>query len=121
MAIRDWLKPPRRLIALFLLVTLVPSLALVASGWRLLEQDRALSLSQFAEGREQAADPALSDLERLISLAEQALGDAQSLRSVADRDDDVVGGTFGPERVEAFPSGRLAFLSAHRGRHRSAG
>ena len=109
MAIRDWLKPPRRLIALFLLVTLVPSLALVASGWRLLEQDRALSVNQLAERRDQAADLAVSDLERLVSLAEHALGDPQLLRSVADRDDDVVGVTFGTERVEAFPDGRLPF------------
>lgn len=109
MAIRDWLKPPRRLIALFLLVTIVPSLALVASGWRLLEQDRALSLSQFAERREQAADLAVSALERLVSLAEQALGDPQLLRSVADRDADAVGVTFRTERVEAFPDGRLTF------------
>src|SRR6266508_3106076 len=109
MAIRDWLKPPRRLIALFLLVTLVPSLALVASGWRLLEQDRALSVNQLAERRDQAADLAVSDLERLVSLAEHALGDPQLLRSVADRDEDVVAVTFGTERVEAFPSGRLTF------------
>ena len=109
MATRDWLEPPRRLIALFLLVTIVPSLALVASGWRLLDQDRALSLNQLAERREQAADLAVSDLENLVSRAEQALGDPQSLRSLTDSDDDVAGVTFEAERVEAFPSGRLAF------------
>jgi signal transduction histidine kinase len=109
MAIRDWLKPPRRLIALFLLVTLVPSLALVASGWRLLEADRALAVNQFAERREQAADLAVSDLERLVSQAEQALSDPQSLRSVGDGDDDVVGVTFATERVEVYPGGRLTF------------
>ena len=71
MAMRDWLRPPRRLLGLFLLVTLVPSLALVASGWRLLEQDRLLSLSQQSERREQAADLAVSELERLVGAAER--------------------------------------------------
>lgn len=108
MAPGDWLRPPRRVLALFLLATLVPSLALVASGWRLLEQDRALSLSQLTERREQAADLAVSELGRLVGAAEQALRDPQVLRSAAG-DDDVLSVMFGADRVEAFPSGRLAF------------
>ncbi len=109
MALRDWLQPPRRLIALFLLVTLVPSLALVALGWRLLEQDRALSLSQLSERRDQAADLAVSGLEQVVAAAEQTLRDPQALRSVAASDNDVVAVIFGTERVEAFPRGRLTF------------
>ena len=109
MALRDWLQPPRRLLALFLLATLVPSLALVASGWRLLEQDRALSLNQLSERREQAADLAVSELERLVAAAEQALRDPQALRSAAAGDGEVVAVMFETERVEAFPVGRLAF------------
>ena len=109
MTLRDWLQPPRRLIALFLLATLVPSLALVASGWRLLEQDRALSLNQLSERREQAADLAVSELERLVAAAEQALRDPQALRSAAAGDGEVVGVMFETEGVEAFPGGRLAF------------
>lgn len=64
-------------------MTLVPSLALLASGWRLLEQDRALSLGQLSERREQAADLAVSELERLVAAAEQALRNPQTLRSAA--------------------------------------
>jgi signal transduction histidine kinase len=109
MALRDWLEPPRRLIALFLLVTLVPSLALIASGWRLLEQDRRLSLSQLSERREQAIDLAVSELEHLLASAEHTVGDPQSLRSAAASDDDAVGVTFGAEHVDAFPKGRLTF------------
>ena len=96
----------RRRLAIFIVV---PSLALVFSGWRLLEQDRELSLSQLSERREQAADLAVSELERVVALTEQALGNPQTLRSAASSDTEVVGVTFGTDRVEAFPNGRLTF------------
>ncbi len=96
MALRDWLQPPRHVIALFLLVTLVPSLALVAAGWRLLEQDRALSVAQLSERREQAADLAVSELERSMATTEQALRDAEQLPAAVADDEDVVSVTFEP-------------------------
>ena len=108
MGLGDWLQPPRRLIALFLLVTLVPSLALIASGWRLLEQDRALSLNQLSERREQAADLAVLELEQVVAQAEEALGDQRALRAAAS-DGDGVGVIFGGEHVDVFPSERLSF------------
>ena len=40
MTLRSWFRPPRRLTALFLAVTLVPSALLVALGWLLFRQDR---------------------------------------------------------------------------------
>lgn len=109
MALRDWLQPPRHLIALFLIVTLVPSLALVASGWRLLEQDLALSIAQLSERREQAADLVVSELERFLAAAEQALRDPDALRAAIESDDDVVGITFESDQLEAWPRGRLPF------------
>lgn len=109
MALRDWLQPPRHLIALFLIVTLVPSLALVASGWRLLEQDLALSIAQLSERREQAADLVVSELERFLAAAEQALRDPDALRAAVATDDDVVGITFESDQLEAWPRGRLPF------------
>jgi signal transduction histidine kinase len=109
MVLRDWLQPPRRLIALFLLVTLVPLLALVASGWRLLEQDQALSLSQLSERREQAADLAVSELERFVAAVEQGLRDPQALRAAVGSDSGIVGIVIDRQRLEAFPSDRLPF------------
>lgn len=109
MALREWLAPPRHLIALFLLVTLLPSLALVALGWRLLEQDRALSLQQLSERREQAADLAVSELDRVVSATAQALRDPEALRAAVGRDNDSVGVIFERERLEVFPNRRLTF------------
>jgi len=37
MTLRAWFQPPRHLLALFLLITLVPSALLVYSGWRLIQ------------------------------------------------------------------------------------
>jgi integrase len=37
-----WLRPPRRLLVLFLAVTLAPAAGIIWLGWRLLEQERAL-------------------------------------------------------------------------------
>lgn len=108
MALREWLQPPRRLIALFLLVTLVPSTALVVLGWRLLEQDRALSLNQLSERREQAADLAVLELEHVVAGAEHALESPESLAAVAG-ERDAVGVIFGIETVRALPAERLAF------------
>jgi len=109
MFLSRWLHPPRRLVALFLLITLVPSLLLVAAGWRLLEQDRALSLTQLVERREQAADLAVVDLERSLVSAERVLRDPAVLRQVTQTGDDVVAVVMGAGRVEAFPEGRLTF------------
>ncbi len=40
--LRSWLRPPRDLLMLFLLVMLAPAATLVVLGLRLVEQDRAL-------------------------------------------------------------------------------
>lgn len=101
--------PPRRLLFLFVLVTLVPSLALVASGWRLLEQDRALSIAQVSERREQAADLVVSELERVIGAAEQGLRDPATLRPGVEGAGDAVIVTFEPDGLDVFPAEWLPF------------
>ena len=80
MSLQAWFRPPRQLIALFLLITLVPSVLLMAFGWRLLQQDRVNGLQQMKERREQAADLVVSALERSVSTAEQSLRDRRRLR-----------------------------------------
>src|SRR5690349_6095744 len=72
MLLRAWFRPPHHLLALFLLVTLVPSILLIALGWRSLRQDRARELQ---DSREQAADLAVSSLQQSLSEAERRLQD----------------------------------------------
>ena len=51
----NWFRPPHYLLALFLAVTLVPGVALVWLGARLLQQDRDLERQQIQERIERAA------------------------------------------------------------------
>ena len=103
-----FLRPPRHLIALFLLITLVPSILLIAFGRRLLQQDRELSRQQSQERREQAADLVVAALEQSVTGAEQSLQDPTALQA-RSQTDDVVAVILTPGGVEAFPKGRLLY------------
>ena len=66
MKFREWFSPPRRLLALFLTVILVPAAALVWLGWRVLEQDRTVEAQRLQERLEAAADRATDALIRRL-------------------------------------------------------
>ena len=86
-------------------MTLVPSLALVASGWRLLEQDRLLERQQTQDRVERAADLVVSALQRAIADSEQRL--------VAAADSWPAGAvvvSFHSDRVDVAPPGRVPYL-----------
>ena len=108
MAYRDWLRPPRHLIALFLLLTLVPSLLLIAFGWRLLRQDLELELRQADARRDQAADVIVAALEQSIAAVEQAMREGRHLEN-AEPAGDAIAVAFTPARVVAHPANRLIF------------
>lgn len=108
MSLRAWFRPPRHLLALFLLITLAPSLLLIAFGWRLLRQDRALALQQVQQGREQTIDLVVSSLDQSLAGAEQSLRDPAALHALP-KADDAVTVIFTPSRMEAFPAGRLRY------------
>lgn len=105
---RPWFRPPHRLIALFVLITLVPSLLLVVFGWRLFQQERAIGLQRVQEGRAQAADLAVSGLQQSLAAAERQLENADGLRSVSAPEDSVAV-VFTPDRMEAVPEKRLLY------------
>jgi hypothetical protein len=102
------LRAKRPLVALFLLLTLVPSALLVAFGWRMLDQDRALAEQQFRQQREQAADLAAASLQQSLSAAEQALREPTAIETLAASEDSAAV-IFDAAGVRAFPSGRLLF------------
>ncbi len=60
----NWLRPPHYLLALFLAATLVPGVALVWLGARLLQQDRDLERQRIQERIERAASAIASDVVR---------------------------------------------------------
>ena len=63
---RDWLRPPRSLLAILLLLTLVSVSALGWLGWRLASQDRIVEAQRASERLEQAADHIAAGLRRSL-------------------------------------------------------
>ena len=55
-SLRASLRPSRRLVVLFVAMTLMPSVLLIVFGWRLLQQDREIERQQIAERRAQVAE-----------------------------------------------------------------
>ena len=109
MFFRAWLRAPRHLLVLFLVVTLVPAAGLVWLGWYLLQQDRALVDQRIQERRERAADLLVTALDARLRAVEQSLADSTARRDLAQGDDAVLV-VLGPSEGDAFPPGRLPYF-----------
>jgi signal transduction histidine kinase len=103
MGIRQWLEPPRRVLGMFLAITLVPAAALAWLGWRMLEQDRALESQRAQERLEHAADRVSAALERSLAALEEQL----ESRSPVPANAVVIVGR--GNEIEARPPGRLLY------------
>jgi len=103
--LRVWLRPPRDLMMLFLLVMLAPAATLVVLGLRLLEQDRALERQRLTELRESAADRAVMSLEQVLTAAETRLANPK----VWDPTEDALRVVFHSQGIEVTPPGRLLY------------
>ena len=101
-----WLGASRRLILSFVLVLLVPAVAVVWLGARLIEQDRALASRQLRERRESAADRLIAGLEQAVSATERLL-DGEPSGVPIRPDDDAVLVTLRPGGIEAYPRNLL--------------
>jgi signal transduction histidine kinase len=108
MSVAAWFRPPRHLIALFVLLTLLPSALLLAFGWRLLQQEKALAGRQVEAEREEAADLAVSTLDRAVAGVEERLRQRQRAGEIAVTSDSVVV-FFEDKQVTAAPHGRLLY------------
>jgi signal transduction histidine kinase len=67
MPFAQWLRPPRRVLAIFLGIMLTCGGALGWLGWRVLDQDRSLERQRVQERLDLEADRATSSLERSLS------------------------------------------------------
>jgi signal transduction histidine kinase len=119
MLFSEWLQPPRRLLALFLVVTVVPASGLLWLGWYLLRQDRALADQRMQERRERAADLLVAGLEARLRAIDRDLADARVRRDMAP-DGDAVVVEMGSGGVEAFPPGRLPYAPVASACHQPA-
>jgi len=108
--LRAWLRPPRSLLVVFLVVMLLPAATLIVLGVRLLEQDRALAAQRRLERLEHAVDRVVRALEQdLALLAKRLAGGPQGL---ADIPDGLVRVVLQAGRIEASPPGRLPYYPA---------
>ena len=106
--LRGWVDTPRRLIASFVLLLLLPALAVAWLGMQLLEQDRQLASRQLRERREITAERVVAELERAVSATERRLtGTAPDFRLLPE--DDAVLVTLGAAGVEARPENHLLY------------
>ena len=119
MGLRDWLQPPRRLVALFLLIALILVGATSTLAWRFLEQDRALERQRTLDRLERAADVVTAALGRGAAEARDALTrlsstpaaalPAAAMRWASNLERDALLVILTPDGVEAFPPGRLLY------------
>ena len=109
MSVAAWFRPPRHLVALFVLLTLLPSALVLAFGWRLLQQEEALAGRQLELQREEAATLAVSALEQATGALEERLRHHAQAEAAAVTPDSVVV-FFEEHRVRANPDGRLLYL-----------
>lgn len=77
-------KPPRHLLAVFLLVTLAPAALLLVFGWRMLRQDQEIERRQASERDEQLADLAAASLKQSLDAAGLRLENPGSIPAAAD-------------------------------------
>ncbi len=108
MPLLDWLRPPRHLLVLFLLVTLVPSSLFIVFGWRSMEQDQTLERQRSGERIQQTADLVVSTLDQELSVVRQSLPTPATLPGLDEGADSAVV-QFSAESVETYPNQRLAW------------
>ena len=104
----DTVSPSRRLLALFLILTVAPAAGLAWLGWRLLEQDRALEAQRALEKQEYAADLVIGALSRQIAVSRGQLSDTQPTSSLVGAPDAVIV-MFQQNGFQDFPAGRLLY------------
>ncbi len=104
MPFRFWFQAPRRVLVLFLAITVVPAAALGCLGWWTLKQSRALDRQREMEGLELLAD-------RVSGALERALTDLQGhLDSpAAGLPEGTILLSAGPMGLEISPAGRLVY------------
>jgi signal transduction histidine kinase len=108
MILRDWFRPPRHLLALFVAATVVPALALGWLAWWSLGQDAALDRQRVQDTLETAFGKVVSDLQLRLDDVSRQLSSLARASDVSLPDDSVLL-LVGDDRVADRPSGRLLY------------
>ncbi len=104
--LRVWLRPPRNLLVLFGVVTLLPAATLAVLGGRLLQQDRALAEQRRSEMLEHAADRTVRVLEQELNALARRLKEGFAPAEVPD---GAVYAVLRAGRIDVVPAGRAPY------------
>lgn len=99
---------PRRLMLSFILLLLLPAMAVVWLGVQLLRQDRDLEIRQRQERREVAVERVAAAVAQALAATERRLAGPPASAGI-EPDDDAVLLTIRDGALEAWPRGRLLY------------
>jgi len=107
--LREWLKPPKNLLLILFLLTLVSVTALAWSGWKLLQQDRAGQAQQRLEMLDAEADRMVVTLRGTLAETGDRLSAWLASPSQAGIPRDGVLLIARDNALNAYPEGRLLY------------
>jgi len=108
----EWLKPPRSLLLILFLVTLVSVSALGWFGWRVLHQEQVVDAQRTQERLEQAADRITATARGLLAETGERVGTWPMSPPTDGKPDDGLVLIFSGPDVSALPAGRLLYRPA---------
>jgi signal transduction histidine kinase len=103
-------RSPHRHVALFLVVTLVPSVLLVVLGWRLFQQDRTTALRQIESRREAAAALVVEALDARLATIASEVEAPEARAALVDSPGAVVISMARGRDFDVQPAGRVSYL-----------
>jgi signal transduction histidine kinase len=106
---KAWLKPPRSLLLILFLLTLVSVCAVGWSGWKLLDQERLVEAQHARDRLEQAADQTAAILKRTLAETGDRLGAWVATPSLEEPPEDGLYVLLTEEAMSGAPAARLLF------------
>jgi signal transduction histidine kinase len=105
----EWLKPPRNLLLILFLVTLVSVSALAWFGWRVLYQEQMVESQRAQERLEQAADRITATARGVLAETSERVGAWPISPPAGGKPDDGLVLILSGTNLSAYPSDRLLY------------
>jgi signal transduction histidine kinase len=106
----EWLKPPKLLLLILFLLTLISASALAWFGWKFLEQDRAVEAQREQDRREQAADRIAATLRSVLAETGERVGGWLTWPPPPGKPDQATVLVLNGNSLNIYPVGSLLFL-----------
>ena len=107
--LKEWLRPPRSLLLILFLLTLLSVSAVAWFGWKLLEQERVVEAQRAQERLEQAADRLAATLRGALAETGERLSGWLAAPPSGGKPDDGLLLLLSESTLSAWPPGRLLY------------